>query len=215
MPQHKPPPHEHLLKRNKNYTNRVKLLRRFLPIIAAVSILSVLFWSSVETFFEKKIEGIPQIARHLVKHNKVINPRIKSTDSKGNPYHIQAESATQNTESQASFEKPCCEIIGDKGQQIKLKSDKGFMDQQEQKFIYDENVHLETSDGYTFKTKRAIVDLESQNVTGKDPVTGQGPAGHITSKEGFILDKKTQELHFKGQTKLIIQPESLPKKGTK
>ena len=66
------------------------------------------------------------------------------------------------------------------------------------------------------KTKKSIVDLNSQNVTGKDPVTGKGPAGHITSKDGFFLwIKKTQELHFKGPTKLIIQPNSLPKKGGK
>lgn len=208
-------PNEGLFKRSKNHTSHVKWLRRFLPIIGGVAILSVLLWSSFETFFEKKIDGIPEIARNLVKHNKVMSPRIKSTDSKGNPYKIQAESATQNTDSQASFEKPCCEIVGGKGQQIKLKSDKGFMNQKEQKFTYDENVHLETSDGYSFKTKKAVVDLNSQNVTGKDPVTGTGPAGHITSRDGFFLDKKTQELHFKGPTKLIIHPHSLPKKGVK
>ena len=215
MSEQKNTPNERLLKRSQTHTGRVKWLRRLLPIIGGIAILSVLLWSSFETFFEKKIEGIPQAARNLVKHNKVMNPRIKSTDSKGNPYKIQAESATQKTDSKASFEKPCCEIVGEKGRQIKLKSDKGFMDQKDQKFTYDENVHLETSDGYSFKTKKAIVDLNSQNVTGKDPVSGQGPAGKISSKEGFFLDKKTQELHFKGPTKLIIHPNSLPKKGAK
>ena len=76
---------EHLLKRSKNHTSRVRWLRRFLPIIGGIAILSVLLWSSFETFFEKKIDGIPEVARNLVKHNKVMNPRIKSTDSKGKP----------------------------------------------------------------------------------------------------------------------------------
>ena len=216
MPQNKKQSfHKNTLKRSKNHTSRVKLLRRFLPTIGAISILSVLLWSSFETFFEKKIEGIPRIARNLVKHNKVINPHLKSTNSKGDPYHIQAESATQNTDAQVSFEKPCCDTLGKKGRKINLKSDKGSMNQKEQKFIYNDNVHLETSDGYSFKTKKAIVDLKSQNVTGEDPVVGHGPAGQITSKEGFFLDKSTQELHFKGPTQLTIHPNSLPKKEVK
>ncbi len=204
---------EGLLKRSKKHTGRVKWLRRFLPIAGLLAILSILLWSSFEIFFEKKIEGIPDKARDLVKYNKVMNPRLKSTDSKGNPYKIQAESAIQGDNTQVSFEKPCCEIVGSKGQQIKLKSDRGFLNQKEQKFVYDENVRLETNEGYTFETQKAVVDLQSQNVTGTDPVVGQGPAGNITSKNGFFLDKNSQELHFKGPTKLIVHPKSLPKKG--
>ena len=206
------PSTEKLLKRSKTHTGRVKWLRRVLPLVGLVAIFSVLLWSSFETFFEKKIDGIPDKARNLIKHNKITNLRLNSTDSKGNPYKIKAESGTQDNEVKASFKKPCCEIVGPKGQQIKLKSDKGLLNQDDQKFVYDKNVHLKTSDGYSFDTEQAIVDLESQNITGKSPVTGKGPAGKITSKKGFFLDKKTQEFHFKGPTKLTIHPDaSAPK----
>tara|TARA_R110002095_G_scaffold63947_4_gene53938 strand:- start:289 stop:942 length:654 start_codon:yes stop_codon:yes gene_type:complete len=204
-----------LLKRSKKHTGRVRILRRFLPIIALLAVLAVLLWSSFETFFENKIEGIPDKARNLVTHNKVLNPRLNSTDSKGNPYKIEAKNATQIDGSKAILEKPCCEIVGQKGQQIKLRSDKGSLNQKQQTFSYEENVHLETSDGYVFETNKAEVDLKTQSVTGKDPITGQGPAGQITAKEGFYLDKKSQELHFKGPTHLIIRSKPALKKGEK
>lgn len=196
-----------LLKRSQRHTGRVKILRRFLPLTAFIAVLAVLLWSSFETFFEKKIEGIPDRARSLITHNKALNPRINSTDSKGNPYKIEAKSATQVEGAKAILEKPCCEIVGHKGQQIKLRSDQGFLDQKTQTFTYEGNVHLETSEGYIFETKKVEVDLKSQRVTGQDPVQGQGPAGHITAQDGFSVDKKSQELHFNGPTHLVIYPQ--------
>ena len=203
-----------LIRRSKKHTGRVRILRRFLPITALLAVLAVLLWSSFETFFEKKIEGIPDKARHLVTQNKVLNPRMNSTDSKGNPYKIEAQNATQIENSKAVLEKPCCEIVGSKGQQIKLKSDTGLLNQEKQTFAYEGNVQLETDDGYVFDTKKAKVDLKTQSVTGKDPIQGTGPAGNITAQEGFYLDKKSQELHFKGPTRLIIHPKEATKKET-
>jgi lipopolysaccharide export system protein LptC len=203
-----------LLKRSKKHTGRVRILRRFLPIAALLSVLAVLLWSSFETFFEKKIDGIPDKARNIVTHNKVLNPRMNSTDSKGNPYKIEAENATQIEDSKAILEKPCCEIVGSKGQQIKLKSDTGLLNQEKQTFAYEGDVQLETDDGYVFETKKAKVDLKTQSVTGKDFIQGAGPAGNITAKDGFHVDKKSQELHFKGPTRLTINPKSTEKKET-
>jgi len=201
-----------LLKRSKKHTGRVRILRRFLPVAALLAVLAVLLWSSFETFFEKKIEGIPDKARNLVTRNKVLNPRMNSTDSKGNPYKIEAQNATQIENSKALLEKPCCEIVGSKGQQIKLKSDTGLLNQEKQTFAYEGNVQLETNDGYVFETEKAKVDLKTQSVTGKDPIQGTGPAGKIAAKDGFYLDKKSQELHFKGPTRLTIHSEPTEKK---
>lgn len=207
------PPDNHF-KHSHTHTNRVKILRRFLPMVGVLAILSVVLWSFLESFFEKKIEGIPQKAQSILLHNKVLNPRMHSTDAKGNPFSIQAETATQSADSSAAFEKPCCELVGNKGQKIKLKSDTGFLNQDEQKFTYDENVHIETSDGYTVDTKKAMVDLKNQTVTGTEPVTAKGPVGTVTSQDGFHLDKEKQELHFKGPTKLVIYPKD-QKEGAK
>lgn len=201
-----------LLKRSEKHTDRVRVLRRFLPIAGFLAVLAVLLWSSVDTFFEKKIEGIPDKARNVVTHNKVLNPRMNSTDSKGNPYKIEAENATQIKGSKAILEKPCCEIVGSKGQQLKLKSDTGLLNQEKKTFAYEGNVKVETNDGYVFETKKAKMDLKTQTVTGKDLVQGVGPAGKITAEEGFYVDKKSQELHFKGPTRLIIHSKSTEKK---
>ena len=55
-----------------------------------------------------------------------------------------AQNATQIENSKAVLEKPCCEIVGSKGQQIKLKSDTGLLNQEKQTFAYEGNVQLET-----------------------------------------------------------------------
>jgi lipopolysaccharide export system protein LptA len=81
------------------------------------------------------------------------------------------------------------------------------LNQETQQFLYQDNVHLKTSQGFDFTTKRALVDLKTQTVTSSDPLEGTAPFGTLASQKGFEASKKTQTLAFKGPTTLVMEPK--------
>ncbi len=201
------------LKASELHSSRVKTLRRTLPFVVGIVVLIVVLWSSLDVFFEDKIDGLSDLEANIGVKNKVLKPKLQTTDEKGSPLTIEAESATHENENAATFQRPCCELKGPNGKTTKLTSDDGVLNQAERVFIYRGNVVLESStddeQSLTLKTKSARVLLDSQDAEGDDEVIGKSPMGTLTSKHGFRFDRKEQKIYFKGPSKLSISPQAL------
>ena len=195
------------------HTSRVRKLRRILPCVALLSVAVVLLWSTIAHFFEKKIDGLPDDMNQLTLHNEVANLRMVSTDEKGNPFKIQAQSATQRGGAQASFTHPTGEFLLSSGQTVSLTADRGTMNQENNQVTYSGHVVLKTDDGYQIETECAVMNIKEQKAEGQAPIQGFGPPGKVFAKTGFCLEKKTNLLTFKGPTQLIID-QSNNRKGT-
>ena len=193
---------------SKTHTNRIKLLRKWFPIFAGLLIMVVLLWTTLDRFFEKKIEGLPEVVGKIEVRNEVLKPQMVSTDESGNPFKILAEKAVQTGDAQVEFQEPCCEMIGKKGRKLTLKSAQGVLDQEKSTFTYEKDVNLEASDGYKLQIDGAIVDMKSQVITSNNELNGSGPAGSISAKDGVVFDKKKNKIHFKGRTKLVLNPSN-------
>jgi Uncharacterized protein conserved in bacteria len=186
------------------HTMRVRKLRRILPFFALLSVAVVLLWSNIAHLFEKKIDGLPEAVNQLTLHNEVANLRMVSTDDKGNPFKIQAQSATQSGTAQANFSHPVGEFLLASGQTVSLTADQGMMNQGDHQVTYSGHVVLKTDDGYQMETECAVMNLKEQKAEGQVPIQGFGPQGKIYAQAGFCLEKKSSLLTFKGPTRLII-----------
>lgn len=201
--------HSQVLKALQRHSTRVKILRRIVPVIIVFIVLVVLLWTSLDIFFEEKIEGVKGLKSEIEFQNKVMNPELRVTDDKERPVKIQAESATHDQDDAAHFEKPCCELEGDNGNKSKLTADEGLLDRVENVFTYRGNVVLDVpipdQSHVILKTKSARVFLDSRNVDGEDEIHIEGPMGTLTSKNGFRFDHNKQKLTLKGPSRLKLQ----------
>jgi LPS export ABC transporter protein LptC len=186
------------------HSERVKRLRTLLPLAGLGVVILVCLWSSLERFFERKIEGIPQYAKRLTLQNEVLNPIIVSTDNAGNPFRLSAERGTQTEEEKAVFEKPVSELTSRTGNHIKVSSKAGLLNPHDNTFTYFKEAHLKEAQGHWFKTTYIKVDLKKQRAHSVAPVKGAGPMGALEAAQGFTLNKEEQTLTLHGPTKLLL-----------
>lgn len=198
---------DHRYRQSAAHTSYVKKLRMLFPLLALIILGFIGFWGGIQHFFEQRIEGIPSYAKRTIMQNEIVNPYLLSTDEKGNPVKVRAHRALQAHQNNTHLEKPSNELVTDKGQVITLESEKGFFDQEHQVLTYHRNVNVKTSDGYDLQTEEVTVNLDKQVASGDLPVSGKGPGGDIQAEKGFIFNKATQTIYFKGPTQLILPPQ--------
>ena len=201
----------------------VSILRKAVPLSVAFIVLLVLMWTSIDIFFEEKIEGLTDLKPHLEFHNKVMNPKLQTTDKDGQPVTIKAKTGVHSKDSQAVLEKPCCELERSDGKKISLSADTGVLDQNQKVFVYRGNVVVATKtkngEAIELKTKSAKILIDQQDVEGQDVVEGTTPMGTLTAKHGFRFEKKQHTLSFKGPVEMTIKPKqssrNVPKQASK
>ena len=189
---------------SKLHSKRIKRLRTLLPLVGLGGVVLVCLWSSLEHFFERKIEGIPHYAKRLTFQNEVLNPVVVSMDNAGNPFRLSAERGTQTIEEKAVFEKPVSELTSRTGNHIKVSSKTGLLNPQDNTFTYFKDVVFKETKGHQLEAAYIRVDLKKQSARSVTPVKGKGPMGKIEATQGFTLNKERQTLALHGSTKLLL-----------
>ena len=85
-----------------------------------------------------------------------------------------------------------------------VKSLKGKFDQKNQKVYLFNKVELANIDGLVFKTESAQIDLESNEIVGKEKIFGENNEGKISS-EGFEITDQGNKVIFTGKANLLIK----------
>lgn len=186
------------------YSRRVKLLRKILPLAGLVLLIVVIAWPLSKQVYENQFEEAPSVSKKLLMEDRLINPKLVDTDEKDHPFTLTAESSVQGQDTQSTLEKPQGKMQTDQETDVEITADTGDFDRDAGILTYKKNVVLKTNDGYVFNTQQAQVHLKTQIADGQDPITGHGPAGEIAAAQGFKLDKNQKTLRFYGQTRLIL-----------
>ncbi len=67
------------------------------------------------------------------------------------------------------------------------------------------NVALYQDKGNEFHSTSAHLDMNAGTAEGDDPVTGQGPFGHVTA-QGFRILNRGDIIYFTGHARLDMAP---------
>jgi lipopolysaccharide export system protein LptC len=189
------------------YTNRVKFLRGFLPLLAVAALVVVVGWP-VYSHIKETIKSKTSITRlkseeisvTLPQPGKpaqlqVTKPEFTGRDDHNRPYKVTAARVVQDvpldkmTEGAMQLESPVASISLNEKSNATLQAQNGFYDPKKQTLQLNNDVLLQHSDGYTLRMQDLFVDLVQGSSVTQKPVSGEGPMGQLAAESLELRDK--------------------------
>ncbi|SDX73042.1 lipopolysaccharide export system protein LptC [Albimonas donghaensis] len=172
------------------YSRLVRWAKIGLPLLA-LALLSALFLIPQDKAFEGGLVYSTADLISLGEGLQVTNPRIEGATATGEPFVVEADSATPDgpdpSEVELSRVRGVFEQAGGAaasasgGRDIRLLADTGVLRPRDQALSLTGAVRLETSDGYVVTTDRITADLRAGRAEAPGPVEAIGPQGSIAS----------------------------------
>lgn len=186
-----------------DYSFYINTLKKVLFVISFVLIVLMFLNRTVQKFSEVTSKDSFNTGQE---EQIVIEPKFIGLDKNKKPFTIRAEKAkkTKSNENLYELDTPSGEITDSSGNTIFLKSSKGEFDQNNQKIFLFKDVELTREDGLLFKTDRAMIDLNTNDIFGDTEVSGKNKRGKIFSS-GFSITEKGNKILFQGKTNLLIK----------
>jgi len=166
------------------YTRFVGRLRRFLPAIVFLLLLTLVVWPMVNN------RKWSTIVNDAVPNLVVENLHFSGLDDQEQPYSLTALRAFQagNTKNLVDLEKPEGEVTLNNGAWLAGKASYGRFDQQAKRLWLGGDVELFHDQGYSFTTSDAQLDLDKNTAWGDEPILIQGSFGEIRGTGFRVLD---------------------------
>ena len=184
------------------YSRFVRALRVFLPLAAlGVTGLVMLFAQSSENF--ERTEDDFTVEKPAT--NELMKPRFESRDENAQPYTITANKAIQSeTQSNKIFlDKPVADMMTKKGAWLAVEADHGEYTENQEILVLKGNVQLLHDDGYSLRSQKMNINLESNTAQTDMPVEAHGPAGMLKAR-GLTAYQKENKIIFTGPAKLTL-----------
>ena len=190
----------------KSYSRYVSLMKIILPVGILFSIGFAIAWPYLSSLSKESL-GVVDLSQPEIRENRMVRPHYVSTDEKGQPFHVDAEWAKQETKNLADLVNPHGSIMMVEGQTFKLEAKKGQYDSQEKVLNLEGNVTLNSTDGYHVQTEKARVTIDNKIIEGDNYIEGEGPTGKIRGQNGFKVETRPQGkkvITLKGPSQVII-----------
>lgn len=149
-----------------------------------------------------------------IQENRMIRPHYVSTDGKGQPFHVDAEWAKQNTQTYTDLINPSGTLETEEGETLKLQAKEGHYNSESKYLDLEGKVTLTSTDGYHVQTEKAHVTFDNSVVEGDSFVEGEGPAGKLRGQNGFRIESKSEGkkiITLKGPSRIEINKTPLKK----
>lgn len=200
-----PPPSFHQPPVTRRYSRFIRMMKLLLPATAAMLLGLVVTWPQIQSAPTQFTMDFANISSNTGEEPRMINARFTGIDTKGRPYFLTAENASQVGDSSGiiALDRPQADLIFANGSWVVVSALDGSYSEATQILGLRKSVNLYHDSGYEFHTSSADIDLSSGIATGGSPVTGQGPFGRISSQGFMVLDKGSRII-FTGRTKLVI-----------
>ena len=183
-------------------TIRVRWLKKILFLMAVLVFALLVLWPQISKLWEHQTLSHKGFEDEIRIRNRLGAPRLRSIDEKGHPYFLKAKTAIQVDKQITDLDTPNSTMEMTDGSTLKVYAHHGFYNDLTKMLDYQEDVNLETSTGYHFKTTRAYVNLQKKIAFGDQKVKGEGPTGKIWA-EGFEA-LEDGVVHFTGKSRFII-----------
>ncbi len=168
--------------RGASYSRVVRWLKVGLPL-AALALLSSIFLIPREHEFDGGIVYSSADLLRLGEGMSVARPRIEGSTVEGEPFVVQAESATPDgpDPERVDLERVRARFVQAEGREIRVSAEAGALEPKAQRLALEGSVRLETSDGYVVETGRMETNLADGEARAPGPVVARGPQGEIAS----------------------------------
>ena len=186
-------------------------MKVLLPVGILVAIIVSVAWPYISSL--SKVESEPLNVSHpAIKENRMLNPQYMSVDDKGRPYSVTADWAKQRTDTLADLIKPQGSFAFEEGKSLQVKAQRGIYDAQKKNMELTKDVVLTSSDGYSVRTEKATISLETNVVDSTTYVEGEGPKGSIRGQDGCTIETipEGKIITLKGRSRVIIDSKNEP-----
>ncbi|MDX1922079.1 MAG: LPS export ABC transporter periplasmic protein LptC [Alphaproteobacteria bacterium] len=176
------------------YSRIVGSLKLILPISAACILLVLVVLPNVNgsNVEPKKLTAMDAA---------MVAPVYTSHDAQNRPYEVKADTARQqpNAAGVTDLSNPKARIDLDNGKTLDAEGKGAQYNEKSGTLNVQKGIVLRHSDGTTFTTEEAHIDMNSKNAEGNKPVTLQGNFGEVKG-EGFKAIDGGKTIIFTGQT---------------
>jgi len=191
----------------RSHSRFVQRSKWILPSLAASLLLLVVTWPQLKSVVDRLHFTLPRIDLSDARNLRMLEPRYTGIDRENRPYVLTASSATQVSGSDdiVSLLAPKADMTTNSGNWVEVTSYTGTYQPQPQLLDLYGDVELYQDRGNEFHTDSARVDIANGTAKSDQPVTGQGPFGHVTA-EGFTMLDRGAVIQFNGKTNLTLLP---------
>jgi lipopolysaccharide export system protein LptC len=198
----------------RRHSARVRVMRRYIPIGAGISILTIVVIGLFDPF--RSIGGISVGPINLSGTKLTMEqPRLTGFRSKdAKPYEVTADSASQDIRKPNIVEMKGLKarITMEGNGAARLTSDTGIYDTQKENMDLRSNVRLITDTGYDAKLKSAFIDFKGGNMITREPVKVDFKGGSIESERLDVTDNG-KRFSFEGRVRAEFEAGDAPAPG--
>lgn len=188
-----------------NNSSRVKFIKILLPIIALIIGIIFMWFTFFATSSNNDI-----VALNTSGNDKLVmvSPKIEGYSKDQRPYAFHATRAVQDPQKPGFIE--LIEIsakmpIGNRAE-ANLTASGGIYDNINGRMVFDKPFTITTSDGIKANLQSADINIETSQLTTKQPVEILRDREHLTANSLSIKDNG-QVFLFQGKVKLVIAPQ--------
>jgi len=186
------------------YSQFVALMKRALPLAAAIILAAVLVYS----FIPRQPDRVTMTfqSRGVFENDlSMIKPRLTGVDDDGNPFVITADIAIQEPKNihRGRMKNIQADMTLDNGRWLNTTATEGAFDMDAGTLKLRKGIALFTDDGYELHTASVDVDMKNGQFHGPGTVTGHGPFGTMRA-DRFEVDHKKQLLHLAGNVHMTF-----------
>jgi lipopolysaccharide export system protein LptC len=196
-------------RRGDRYSRFVSTAKALLPLLALGLLALVALWPRFEINLQR-LGGLPRLDPRQAHDLRMVNAHYTGVDHDNRPYTVTADAARQmsnDIDDMIGLEGPKADLESAGGGWIDVSSYTGTYQPKRQLLDLFGSVALYADRGDEFHSDSAHVDLEHNTAEGNDPVTGQGPFGHVVA-EGFRILDRGATVIFTGHTVLELDPRA-------
>ncbi|HLI23149.1 MAG TPA: LPS export ABC transporter periplasmic protein LptC [Stellaceae bacterium] len=193
----------------RSHSRFVQRTRWILPALAVTLLLLVGTWPEIKELIDRLHFSVPRIDLSQARNLRIVAPRYTGIDKDNRPYVLTASDATQKSQSDdlVSLDAPRADMTTNSGNWVEITGYTGTYRPQPQLLDLYGDVELYQDRGNEFHTDSARLDVANGAATGTEPVTGQGPFGHVTA-QGFAMYQHGEIIEFTGKTNLTLLPRA-------
>ena len=186
------------------YSQFVALMKRALPLAAAVVLAAVLVYS----FIPRQPDRVTMTfeSRGVFENDlSMIKPRLTGSDDDGNPFVITADIAIQDPKDihRGRMKNIQADMTLDNGRWLNATATEGGFDMEAGLLKLHKGIAVYTDDGYELHTANVDIDMKKGRFHGPGTVTGHGPFGTLRA-DRFEVDHKKQLLHLAGNVHMTF-----------
>lgn len=197
---------DHLFQRAARYTRFVLFSKWFLAIIAMILISVLMIYPLLRkdnSGMRITFSGTDTKSASTAENPTMNSPVYEGTDKSNQPFRLTGKRAIQMGGGVIKVEEVEGQLLMKNDNFISLTADSAEYHQEQHIIDLLGHVRVVQGSGYTFNTNSARVDTSTQDVTGSEQITGEGPQGNLLAT-GFQIRDNGKRILFGGSGRVNV-----------